>query len=1091
MGLIRYAIRYPITVAVGVILVSLFGLVALTWVPVQLTPNVDRPQVTVQTVWPGASPQEIEREIVDEQEEQLKNVDGLLKMESQSMEGMGRIVMEFPVGTDLNAATLKVSNRLEQVPSYPDDADKPVIFNVDAASSAMAWFIVSTLPGNNVDIQTLFDYLDDEVKPLMERVQGVAQSNVFGGREREMQVIVDPKKLAVRKLTLSQVAAALRAENRDYSAGEFDEGKRRYLVRTIGDYRSPEDVENVIITTVEGAPIFVRDIGRVELGYRKAAGFVRHKGRPALAMNALREPGTNVLTVMQALSATVREIDDEMMRPRGLRMEQVYDQTDYIESAIGLVNSNIVVGGALAILVLVLFLRSLSGTFTVAVSIPISVVATFLVMAAMGRTINVVSLAGLAFAVGMVVDNCIVVLENIFRHREMGKPRTQAALDGAVEVWGAVLASTLTTVAVFLPVIFVEEEAGQLFRDIAIAISAAVILSLAAAMTVIPTLTARILGTGGRGAAAAAAAAGQAASRDAIPGTGAASPSSPAAAAGEVRRPLAFLDRIFGGVPDAIGATAAWLNQSTLRRFAVIGLLAVLSIGGSWALMPKAEYLPTGNSNFVVGIVLPPPGYNVEEKLSIARHVESQLAPYWEAKPGSPEAEKLAGGGLSNYFFGAFESQIFMGMRANDDTRVRETLPVLQDILATIPGAIGFAQQSSIFERGLETSRSVSVDIRGPRIEDLLAVGNQLFGRILQEMPGAQVRPIPGLDLSNPEVRLFPDRRRMADVGVTNQELGFTVNALVDGAKVSDYRIDGREIDLVLKGDEQTFEGGHDLAAIPINTPTGDLVTLGSMATVEAVGGPAQIQHLERQRAIRLLVSPPQELPLEQAMETLRDDFIASMDASGALPPGVSISLSGTADDLTRTRDALMGNFLLALAITYLLMAALFQSWVYPLVIMFSVPLAALGGFLGLRVANLATGQSLDVLTMLGFVILIGIVVNNAILIVHQALNLMRDGGLTADEAIPESVRTRVRPIFMSSATSIFGMLPLVLFPGAGSELYRGLGSVVIGGLALSTLFTLVLVPALFSLTVDARRWVRRLFGRAGRPATTEGRATA
>jgi HAE1 family hydrophobic/amphiphilic exporter-1 len=628
-----------------------------------------------------------------------------------------------------------------------------------------------------------------------------------------------------------------------------------------------------------------------------------------------------------------------------------------------------------------------------------------------------------------------------------------------VEVWGAVLAATLTTVAVFLPVIFVEEEAGQLFRDISIAISAAVLLSLAAAMTVIPTLAARILGSGGRN-------------------SDGAGDSGPSLAAGATKRPLAILDRMFGGVPDAIAGTAAWINRTTFRRFAIIATLIVLSVGGSWLLVPKAEYLPSGNSNFVTGFLLPPPGYNLGEFRSIAELVEEELRPYWEVEPGTPEAAAMPGGGVSNFFFVAFQGTSFMGMRAMDDNRVPETLPVLQGAISKIPGTIAIAQQASIFERGLETSRSIFVDIRGPRIEELIGVGGRLMGTIMEALPGSQVRPIPGLDLGSPEVRFFPDRRRMADVGLTNRELGFTVNVLVDGAKVSDYRIQGREIDLVLKGDAGTFTHGHELASIPINTPTGDLVTLDSVADIEMVGGPVQIQHLERMRAIRLLVVPPQDVALERAMEIVEDDVVAPVLAEGSLGPATTIGLSGTANDLTQTREALMGNFLLALAITYLLMAALFQSWVYPLVIMFSVPLAALGGFLGLWFVNLFTTQQLDVLTMLGFVILIGIVVNNAILIVHQALNLMRNQKMTPEDAIPESVRTRVRPIFMSTATSIFGMLPLVLLPGAGSELYRGLGSVVIGGLALSTLFTLVLVPALFSLTVDARRGLRRLFRR-------------
>jgi HAE1 family hydrophobic/amphiphilic exporter-1 len=1038
MGIIRFAIRNPITVAVGVILVSLFGLVSLRLVPVQLTPNIDRPRATVLTTWPGASPFEVEREIIDEQEEQLKGLDGLGKMESESHDGWGQIMLEFPIGTDPDSILVRVSNRLEQVPSYPDDVDRPLIYTVDPNSQATAWFVILTEGDNDIDVETLLDYVDDEVKPRIERIPGVARVNMFGGREREMQVIVDPGRLAARNLTMTDVATALSSENKDYSAGDFDEGKRRYVVRTVGDYRTPEDVENVILSAAGGTPVYVRDVGRVELGHRKPGVFVRALGRPALAFNAQRAPGSNVLEVMERMREVVAEIDRDLLDPQGLRLELVYQETDYINSAINLVRSNIFVGGTLAILVLLLFLRSWSGTFVVGLSIPISVVATFLVMAAAGRSINVISLAGLAFAVGMVVDNCIVVLENIFRHRQMGKPRFEAALDGAVEVWGAVLASTLTTVAVFLPVGFVKDEAGQLFRDIAIAISASVSLSLIIAMTLIPTLAARILG--------------------------------------RARPQVSRLDRGFGNLPTRIAAAVAWLNESTSRRLVTVVGLTTFSLVGSWLLMPKAEYLPVGNSNFVIGVLLPPPGYNVAEMKKISEGFERELRPRWEVDPDSPEAREQAGGGVRDFFFVAIGSeQAFMGMRARDGSRTRELIPVLQEQIGTVHGAYGFATQWSIFSADATAGRTINIDLRGPRLEDLITAGSTLLGQVYAAVPGVQAIPIPSLDLSNPELRLIPDRRRMADVGLTNRELGFTVNALVDGAKVSDFRIDGREIDLVLKGDEDTFEFGHDLESVPINTPSGKLVTLGSVANIELLGVPVQVNHHDRQRSIRLQVTPPREVALEQVMETLQAKVIEPARESGVLPPSVSVHLTGTADDLVRTRQALAGNLLLALVVTYLLMAALFQSWLYPLVIMFSVPLAALGGFVGLRIAHITTGQQMDVLTMLGFVILIGIVVNNAILIVHQSLNLIRSQDKSPAEAIPEAVRTRVRPIFMSTATSVFGMLPLVLFPGAGSELYRGLGSVVIGGLALSTIFTLFLVPSLFSLAMAARQRVGTL----------------
>jgi HAE1 family hydrophobic/amphiphilic exporter-1 len=535
----------------------------------------------------------------------------------------------------------------------------------------------------------------------------------------------------------------------------------------------------------------------------------------------------------------------------------------------------------------------------------------------------------------------------------------------------------------------------------------------------------------------------------------------------------------FARVPGAIASLVSWINTGTARRLTVVLGLTLIAVVGSRLLMPKAEYLPTGNSNFVIALLFPPPGYNPDEIRQIGEEFEAELRPYWETEPGSPEAEALPGGGIRTFFYaGIGTDQVFMGLRARDSGRIRELVPIVQQMLGRVPGAYGIALQWSIFSDDASSGRSIDVDLRGPDLENLVAAGGALLGQIYATVPGVQAIPRPALDLANPEIRLTPDRRRMADVGLTNRELGFTVSALVDGAKVSDYRIDGREVDLMLKGDDETFVYGHDLESVPINTPSGKLVTLGSVARIENIGGPTQVNHQDRQRAIRIAVTPSRAMALEEAMEILEGQIIPQARESGVLPPSISVHLTGTADDLTRTRQALMGNFLLALAVTYLLMAALFQSWAYPMVIMFSVPLATFGGFLGLRITHLITGQNMDILTMLGFVILIGIVVNNAILIVHQSLNLMRDQGMGPDDAIRESVRTRVRPIFMSTATSVFGMLPLVLFPGAGSELYRGLGSVVIGGLALSTIFTLVLVPALFSLTVDARRYLTRLLER-------------
>ncbi len=1045
MKLVDTAIKKPVTVTVGVILIVLFGFISLFKIPIQLTPDVDVPEVSVTTVWRGASPQEVEREIINEQEDQLKNVEGLDKIKSQSRDGSGYINLLFELGTDQDAALLKVSNKLDQVKKYPRDVDKPVIKAGGGHESAMTWMVIRAKEGYQGILSHEYDFCKDYIKPRLERISGVASVNIYGGNERELQVVVDTDALAARNVTIPEVMQALDVENKNISAGNFDEEKRRYIVRTVGEYESPEDVSKVIVKRINGIPITVGDVARVALGYADKDVVVRHEGVTTTVLNAVRETGTNILVVMNRLKDAIKELNEGLLQDRDLELEQVYDETTYIHDAIRLVKQNILVGGSLAVIVLLVFLRNVTSTLIIALAIPISVVGTFLMMTLFGRNINVVSLAGMSFAVGMVVDNAIVVFENIFRHREMGKGRVQAAYDGTVEVWGAVLASTLTTVAVFVPIVFVEEEAGQLFRDIAIAISSAVGLSLLVSMTVIPSLSAKILGRFERI---------------------------------ERKEKSSVKSRSLYGVAtriaDAISEFVYRICGKVSARLLVVVIMTGLSIGMAWFLAPKTEYLPEGNRDIVFGILLPPPGYNLGELEDIAKTIEKEVLPLTEIDPESEEAAELPVPPIKNFFYVAFGQQVFMGIVSAIPERVRELIPFAYGILGKIPGMIPFVQQPSLFARGIGGGRSIEIEIVGPDLNRLIMIGRKMFGELRQLMPQAQMRPIPSLDLGNPEMRVIPNRDRLTRLGITTSELGRTVDALVDGAIASQYQLHGEEIDLVVKGEESKLLHTQDLAGIMIQTPKGERVTLGSLAEIRLETGPTQINHIESERAIALQVVPPPQIPLETALDMIKERVVEPIRAGGELGSLYRINLGGTADVLTRTRDALMWNFILAIVISYLLMSALFENFIYPVVIMFSVPLAAAGGFIGLWLVNvLIAYQPLDIITMLGFIILVGIVVNNAILIVHQSLNNMRYQNMPHREAIRESVRSRIRPIYMSAVTSVFGMLPLILFAGAGSEFYRGLGSVVVGGLLVSTFFTIFLVPALFSLVMDGVEYVK------------------
>jgi HAE1 family hydrophobic/amphiphilic exporter-1 len=1078
--MIELSVRKPVGVTVGVIFVVLFGTLSLFLVPIQLTPDVVKPQITVETTWRGASPHEIEREIVEEQEEQLRGVEGLLRLTSESIDGLGRIVLEFPPGENLDSALIRVSNRLEQVPEYPPDADKPVISTTNKTDNAMAWFMLHRLPGNTEDIESYYRLADEVIKPRLERVRGVGAANIMGGREEELHVIIDPIELASRGITISDLIRRLDRENVNTSAGDFDEGKRKYKVRTVGEYTSPESVESVVIQSENGRRVYVRDVAEVRLGLAKRLNFTRQQGEPTLAINSVRSIGANVLETMVWLKETVRELNSGVLADERLELVQVYDETEYIEDSISNVKDSLIVGSVLAIVVLFVFLRSVASTFIIAVAIPISVVGSFILLYLLGRTVNVVSLAGMSFASGMVVDNSIVSLENIYRLRQNGLSRIDAAIQGAREVWGAILASTLTTVAVFLPVFFVEEKAAQLFRDIALAISCSVGLSLFVSITVIPAMAARLIKT--------------------VSGS-------------NTQEGGGVLSRLGSWIAAAVG----WTIANRIRQLATVVSLTGVSLWLAWAYLPSAEYLPEGNRNLAIGILVPPPGYSIDALTEMGTVIEERLAPLVD--PESPEARigadravaeaasspgeearaavtaqkdsstprdsgapkdtetESLGPRIRRFFFVAREASVFLGAIASDPAKAGELVETLKRAVADIPGLIALVQQASLFERGIATGRRVDIEISGPDLEELVRIGGAIFGQILGRFPpaeGHQSRPIPSLDLDTPEIHVVPDPERAGDLGLDTSDVGLSVNAIIDGAKASDVTVKGRQIDLVVTsgGNGQVWRT-QDLDAIPISTPAGGLVPLSAVAEVSVARGPQQINHIERRRAITIQFVPSSSLPVEEAAKIIEAEIVRPLETSGAVSPPYEIRLAGTVDDLSRAFVAFRANFALALIITYLLMCALFDSFLYPFVILFTVPLAAVGGVLCLNVVHaFAPGVKLDILTMLGFVILIGVVVNNAILIVYQALDLTR-AGRAPNDAIVESVRTRLRPILMTTATSVIGMLPLVVSPGAGSELYRGLGSVILGGLTLSTVLTLVLIPTLlafFFTFFDPRR---------------------
>ncbi len=1047
MNLIQGAIQRPIAVLAAVMMVIIFGLLALQRIPIQLAPDVNKPVITVLTYWPGASPYEVEREILNRQEEKLRGIEGLVETEGTAQDGRAEIKLQFALGINMDRAVLLVSNRLDQVEEYPDEALRPTISTTGLSDNPIAWFIITRTPGNDRPVESYGDFVEDVIQERLERVRGVAASNLYGGSEREMRVVIDPDLMARYGLTVDDVVFALRSANASVSAGDVEEGKRRYVVRAEGEFETIEQVRKVVLTSEESlitgriGRVTVGDIAEVRFDYKEPRANIRFLAEESLAVNAVRSNGANVIETMEGIAEAVEELSESALPEAGLIMRQVYDETIYIKSSISLVRQNIWVGGTLAAIILLIFLRSVRATLVVSLAIPISVVAAFVAMAAMGRSINVISLAGIAFAVGMVVDAAIVVLENIYRHRELGLRPVEAAFKGATQVWSAVMVSALTTVLVFIPILIMELEAGQLFRDIAVAISVAVLASLVVSITVIPALSNVLL-------------------RRAI--------------VTETRIRLPLIDHFARLVAAAIMGYAWLVIRSRALALVCIGGLIVGTGLVTWQLMPKLEYLPAGNRNLIFGIMIPPPGYNLDTMTEIGRRVENRVRHLWGSETG---AEPDPGGPpkIRNYFFVAFPSRTIFGAGTYPETadRVSELIPILQQSLAGEPGTIGFFTQPSLFDRDISGGRAIKLDISGPDLEDVVQVSQQAFGLTMAALPrqnGNQVRPIPGIELGSPELRVVPDRVRLADNGVSAQALGLSIDAFNDGLRVDEITVDGRRTDLTLRGPEDKIDRTQGINNLPVVTATGQILPVQMLADVQLTSGPTEIRHLERERTITLVIGPAPEISLEEAIEIVQSQVIEKLQAGG-LPSGVRLRMSGSAAQLDVTFDAMVTNLIVAVIIVYLLMAVLFESFLYPFIIMLSVPLATAGGMIGLFMLNIylaASGkmQPLDMLTMLGFIILVGIVVNNAILLVDQTLKLIRDEGMRPDEAILESTRNRLRPIFMSTLTSIFGMMPLVLVPGAGSELYRGLGSVVVGGLSLSAALTLLIIPALLSVFI-------------------------
>ncbi|HAA33109.1 MAG TPA: acriflavin resistance protein [Cyanobacteria bacterium UBA8553] len=1037
MNLIETAVRWRHGTFVLFCLLALFGVLSLFRLPLELQPGGDRPEITITTPYPGAGPTEVEDLITRPIEERMEEVQGVQEITSSSRSGTSAITLEFNWDADINASLVDVLNKLQQVEALPEEAGESDVELVGGSSSPMIWVALAPKEGFKSDPDHYRDLVDDIIVPRLRRVQGVGQFLIPGGREREVEVLVDPKALSDRNLSINNVTQVLRENNRDIRGGPLVLGRREYRVRTVSRSQKVDQLEGFILRRDQSGTVYVRDVAKAQMGRKTQTSALLFNGNPSVAIGIIRRVGANVPEVSKGVRAALTELEAQFDREgEGIRFVYNYDESSYIDQSVQLVQGNLVSGALLATIVLVLFLGSMRTVAVVALTIPTTLVSVFIVMAFLGRSLNIISLAGLAFAVGMVVDNAIVVIENVFTHMQRGKSAMRAAIEGTQEVWAAMLGSTLTNVVVFIPLVMVQGEAGQLFADIAIALSVSSLFSLFAAITLVPMLSGLFLK--------------QSEAEQMFLG-------------GEYRggnwfeRTVARSSAIFrlfqGKLENFLAMTARWsIGPGRFMQRLVVLSIPVTLLFVSILLLPPADYLPEGNRNLVMWLAEPLPGTSIPESIKLSEPPRDFLRAQPEIQNvmfvERPGRRAIAATLKPEFATGKGLSDMVDRMRAQSSN-----FPGYRFL---IPNRI------SIFQ---DPGKEFEIQIVGTDLDQLSQL-EQDIAQQLRELPGVRnVRSdfVTGAS----ELQVIPNRERLAEVGISEAEVGAMVEAALGGRFASDF-IDGKEeLDVTVQLQNVFVETPEQLRQLSLYGSRGQQVQLADVAEVRETTGPDVVNHVDLERSITLTTSLEANAPLGAMVEQAENQILAPRRAN--LPPGYRLELSGSADRLAQTLTQLASAFAFSLLITYLLLVALYRSFVYPFVIMATVPMGMSGALLSLVIANRVPGMivPLDMITALGFIILTGVVVNNAILLVDRALQLQQDEGQGYDESLFNATRDRLRPIFMSAGTSVLGMLPLAVVPGQGAELYQGLGIALTGGLAFSTILTPTVVPALMGLLRD------------------------
>ncbi len=1008
MNLTDLSTRQWPSVAVAVALVALFGLTSITTLPIQLLPNIEQPQISVANFWRAAAPEEMEANIIEPQESVLRNTPGLTQINSFISRGQGFVNLSFAVGTDMQTAKLDVINNLTQAPPRPNDAVEPQV-NAGGGpqTPGAASLLVRVLPGNpNTELANYQKLIEDEVEPRLARIPGVSQVFLAGEQPRELHITFDSYRAAALGVQVNDIIATV-SRGRDTSGGFADVGRRQYTVRFVGQF-DPDELGQQIVGWSNERPIYLSEIADVEIVPREQDGFTLRNGYPSYYITVQREFDANTVEILDEINKVIVELNDGPLAEAGLAIDLSFDASVHIRRAIALVQGNLGIGLLLAVAVLYFLMRSRRSTFLVTATVPLSVLVAFVALRMFDKSLNVISLAGLAFSVGLVMDAAIVTLENIVRCRQAGSALKEAVSKGTRQITGALFASTVTSVAIFVPVIFMEGMEGQLFQDLALTIAVAVTASFIIAITVLPVAASFLLR----------------------------------------REESDPCEHWWTGISEFVMR----LTNTPARCGAWITGILGGSILAIVLLVPQANLLPQAPSDSLNAFFSMPPGGTVDMmEEEIAGTIVERLKPYMDH-----EREPY----IRGYNLSAFGTFNALFIYPQNPDQIDEMIEIVQNqVLIDLPDTQAFVQRSSLLNFGFNGGGSIDVNLQGPDIDALSDVAVAGMGIINETIPGAQVRPIPGLTNAEPELQLVPNDRRITAAGLDRASVANMVRAMTSGTFVGEYFDGNDRMDMILRG--PTWNSPEELAAIPVATPLAGIQSIGELTDIQRTVGPTQLRRVDGQRTLTLSVTPPAEMTVQEALGLLRGS--ANERFREVLPDNVSISYSGTADRLEAAFDTMKTNLMVAAIVLLLILAARFRSIWDAFLVMLSMPLAIAGGVVALRILNLFSSQPMDLLTTIGFLILLGLVVNNAILLVMQTRTGQRSG-LDRAKAVAEAVRMRARPIYMSTLTSIFGMLPLMLVPGVGSQIYRGLATVIIGGMFVSAVFTLVLMPSILRL---------------------------